>query len=48
MSFDNAVDKKDTDTARKVSVFGVFLVQIRENTDQENSEYGHFSCSVIV
>ena len=22
-----------------------YLVQMRENTDQKNSEYGHFSCS---
>ena len=34
-------------TARKVSVFGVFLVLILENTDQKNSEYGHFSRSGI-
>ena len=43
-------------TAWKVSVFGLFLVLIfwhsnsysvrmRENTDQKNSEYGHFSPS---
>ena len=32
-------------TAWKVSVFGVFLVRMRENTDQKNSKYGHFSCS---
>ena len=39
-------------TAWKVSVFGVFLVsisrysvQMRENTDQKNSEYEHFSRS---
>ena len=24
-------------------VFGVFLVRMRENTDQRNPEYGHFS-----
>ena len=30
----------------KVSVSGGFLVQMRENTDQENSEYGNFSGSV--
>ena len=23
-----------------------YSVQMRENTDQKNSEYGHFSCSV--
>ena len=23
-----------------------YLVQMRENTDQKNSEYGHFSCVV--
>ena len=34
-------------TAWKVSVFAVFLVQMRENTDQKNSEHGHFSRSVI-
>ena len=40
-------------TAWKVSIFAVFLVRIfphsdliRENTDQKNSEYGHFSHSV--
>ena len=46
-----------TFTAWKVSVFWVFLVRmrentdhkksgLRENTDQKNSEYGHFSRSV--
>ena len=43
--------KKDTDTALKVSVLGVFLVRIFSfglNTDQKNSEYGHFSLSLIV
>ena len=25
-----------------------YLVQMRENTDQKNSDYGHFSRSVIV
>ena len=29
-------------TLHKKSVFGVFLVRMRENTDQKNSEYGHF------
>ena len=29
-------------TAWKVSVFGVFPVRMLENTDQKNSEYGHF------
>ena len=29
-------------TARKVDVFGVFLVRMRENADQNNSEYGRF------
>ena len=40
-------------TAWKVSVLGAILVRIfsysvrmRENTDQNNSEYGHFSRSV--
>ena len=28
---------------RKISVLGVFLVPMQENTDQKNSEYGHFS-----
>ena len=28
---------------RDVTVFGVILVQMRQNTDQNNSEYGHFS-----
>ena len=28
-------------TAWKVSVFGDFLVLMRENTDQKNSDYGH-------
>ena len=39
-------------TALKVSVFAVipvrsfpYSVRIRENTVQNNSEYGHFSCS---
>ena len=27
-------------------VYGKYLVQMRENTDQENFEYGHFSRSV--
>ena len=42
-------------TAWKVFVFGVFLVRIfphadriRENTDQKNSEYGHFLRSAIM
>ena len=45
-------------TLREVSVFGVILVRIfphsgfafriRENTDQKNSEYGHFLLSVIL
>ena len=29
----------------KDSVFSLFSVQMRENADQKNSEYGHFSCS---
>ena len=29
-------------TARKVSVFGVFLVHISPHSDQKNSEYRHF------
>ena len=34
-------------TAQKVSTFGVFCsafcrIRMRENTDQKNSEYGHF------
>ena len=29
-------------TAQKVFVSGVILVRMRENTDQNNSEYGHF------
>ena len=32
-------------TTEKVSVFGVTLVRIRENTDQNNSDYGHLLCS---
>ena len=28
--------------AWKVSVFGAILVRMRENTEQNNSEYGHF------
>ena len=35
---------------QQVSVFGLFSgpcsVQMRQNTNQNNSEYGHFSCSV--
>ena len=30
-------------TAQKVSVFGVTLVRMRENTDQNNTEQRHFS-----
>ena len=30
-----------------MSVFGVFLVRIRENMDQKNSEYGDFSRSAV-
>ena len=29
-------------TAKKVPVFGVVLVWLRENAEQNNSEYGHF------
>ena len=29
-------------TAWKLSVFGVILVRMRENADQNNSKYGHF------
>ena len=29
-------------TAKKFPVFGVVLVRLRENADQNNSEYGHF------
>ena len=43
----------ESNTVWKVSVFGVFLVrifpysvQMCENTDQKNSEYGHFLRSV--
>ena len=25
-----------------------YSVRMRENTDQKNSEYGHFSCSALV
>ena len=32
-------------TTWKVSVFGVILVRMRENADQNNSEYGQFLCS---
>ena len=32
-------------TAWKASAFGVFLVQMRENSDQENSNYKNLSCS---
>ena len=28
----------------KVPLFGVFLVRMRENADQQNYECGHFSC----
>ena len=34
-------------SAWKVSVFGVVLVQIFPHSDQNNSEYGHFLRSVI-
>ena len=34
-------------TAWKVSVFRDFLVQMWENTDQKNSEYGHCSLGVL-
>ena len=30
-------------TAWEVSLFGVFLVRIFPHSDQDNSEYGHFS-----
>ena len=33
---------------REVSVFGVFLVRMRENTDQKNSEYIHFSRNSVI
>ena len=29
-------------TTKKFPVFGVVLVRLRENADQNNSEYGHF------
>ena len=32
----------------QVSVFGDILVGMRENADQNNSEYGHFLCSEIL
>ena len=32
----------------QVSVFGDILVEMRENADQNNSEYGHFLCSEIL
>ena len=41
-------------TAEKVSAFGVFSgpnaysVRMRENADQKNSEYGHFSRSAYL
>ena len=50
------VNQHKTVTARKVSVFGVFLVRIflhsysvrmRENANQNNSEYGHFLRNVV-
>ena len=50
----NAFDIKTTTyTAQNVSVFGVILVspysaRIWENADQNNSEYGHFSLTVIL
>ena len=31
------------DNARKVSIFGVFLVRMWENADQKNSRNGHSS-----
>ena len=31
-----------------MSVFGVFLVRMRENTDQKTSRYGHLLRSVII
>ena len=30
---------------RKIASITSYSVQMRENTDQKNSEYGHFSCS---
>ena len=33
-------------TSWKVSVLEIFLVRMRENTDQKNFEYEHFSCSI--
>ena len=32
-------------TARKLSVFGVFLIRILLHSDQKNSEYENFLCS---
>ena len=40
-------DCKTTTTAWKFSVFGVFLVQMLENTDQKSSKYEHFERSVL-
>ena len=34
-------------TAKKFPVFGVVLVRLQENADQNNSEYGHFLHSEI-
>ena len=41
------VDVSQEFVARNVSVFGVFLVRILENTDQKNSEYRHILLSVM-
>ena len=32
---------------REIRSISPYSVQMRENTDQNNSNYGHFSCSVI-
>ena len=45
----NPVFFKEANTAWKVSVLlyiSPYLVPMRENKDQKNSEYGHFSHSV--
>ena len=44
--FSRAVKKSSL--RKNVSVFRVFLVRMRENAEQKNSEYGHFLCSAYL
>ena len=39
--------RRCVESVRIRSCSGPYSVQMQENTDQKNSEYGHFSCSEI-